>query len=237
MGIGHGQRDVPLLALGGQGLLHGAVVPDRPPLQPVLGDDAADHLRILHLGDDDVRQLAKKIHGHGSVGQGMVGADRPHHPLLEQARLLEAVGRAHETGDGHIRPAGVQRLHQRRAGIADANLRVRGRLSQPRDHLRQDDGGDIRARFEGEASVGGQRVEIGGRKGGLKLAQPPQHAWRDLAGVGGGAHPVRPAHEQLVAQGVAQAVERMAHGGLGQAETLGGAGDAPLLEQGFEHPY
>jgi hypothetical protein len=57
----------------------------------------------------------------------------------------------------------------------------------------------------------------------------------DLGGAWRRLHAVRPAKKQFILQGVPEAVEGVADGGLGQAQPFSGAGDASFLGEGVEH--
>lgn len=66
------------------------------------------------------------------------------------------------------------------------------------------------------------------RQGGTDRALQRQRPGRRL-------HAAAHAHQQRVAEQLAQAVERVAHRRLAEGQALGGTGDIALAQQGVEH--
>ena len=110
-----------------------------------------------------------------------------------------------------------------------------GEPAQLGDQPGQDDRPRVGVGGDGEAALGGRRVELRVGERGLQLGQAAVQAARDGARAGGGDHAVGSFDEQLVAEPVAQPAQRVAHCGLAEAQPQPGAGDAALLVQRVEH--
>jgi hypothetical protein len=79
------------------------------------------------------------------------------------------------------------------------------------------------------------RNELGGRERQLQLDQSAPQARRDLGGARCWLHPVRAADEELVAENIAQPVQRVAYCRLRQPQTFSSPGDTAFLDQGVEN--
>ncbi len=89
---------------------------------------------------------------------------------------------------------------------------------------------------DAQPPLGGGRFERLGRVRQVgqqrqRLAHRPAHA----LGQGGGQHAPGRAHEKLVAEGLAQPAQRIAHGRLRQVQPARHGGDVALFEQMLEH--
>jgi hypothetical protein len=63
------------------------------------------------------------------------------------------------------------------------------------------------------------------------------HIGRHRLSARGGLKPARIAHEQRVAEQIAEAAERVAHRRLRETEPIRRAGDAAQFDQRIEHPH
>ncbi len=166
----------------------------------------------------------------------MTGPDRPDHGLVEQPVVCEAPRRVRRAGHGSVGFARVQVLEQPFSKIDDAHLDKRGGSRHSRHHVGQQHGAGVGSRRNREPAMRRRRLEGPGRERGLEASQRGVQLRTDFACARRGPHAAGAADEQLVAERVTQAVERMTDGGLSKAQARAGARDAALFEQGVEDP-
>ncbi len=150
--------------------------------------------------------------------------------------LGEPLGHIVEAGDHEVQAARVKGFDQIGRDLADLEPRLWRHRAHPGHDRRDQDRTGIGAGRDGEASFRARRIEVGRRDGRLQGGQRRMQPRSDLDGARRRSHAMGIAPEELIAQGIAQAVERMADGRLAQAQPGSGPGDTLLFQEGVEHP-
>ena len=86
-----------------------------------------------------------------------------------------------------------------------------------------------------EGGVGCRRVEIARRERLLQLRERGAHRRPERLRARRGLHALAAAHQQFVAQRIAQPAQGVAHGRLGERQRLGGACQVAFRHHGVEH--
>jgi hypothetical protein len=204
---------------------------------PALEDRVEEADIVAGRRDDEMRQRRQALVGE-RLGQGRMPA--PGHrrePVAEQGRGAEALALDPVAADHReIDVAAVEQVVEAH-GAARAHMQVERRGPAP-DPLGEGRGQDHRGgvvEHQPEAGGGGGRIEPVLVQRALDLRQRPAHRPGEVEGPGRRAHALGPAHEQLVVEGPAQALQRVAHRRLAQAQPLAGARHVALAHDRVEH--
>ena len=157
----------------------------------------------------------------------MAGADQADPVLGKQQLLIEAAAQPGNEADRQVRLADLQSLLGIAVDPRDLQPHPGRHLAQLRQDPRQQ--GDVAGIAQAEAK---QPLGGGGLEGDLPGYQPAQ-GFEHLAtggdqglGLGRGLHAARRAHEQRIAQLLAQLAQPEADGGLALTQLFGGPGHA-----------
>ena len=181
-----------------------------------------------------MRQRGEAFEGQLGAGRRVVGAQYPDPGLLKQGFADKGLGHAPEAADRQIDAAREQRFGHSHIARPDPEFGIRRLSPQAGDEARHQHRADILAAGDREAPLRPLGHELDRSQRELELQQPLPQARRNFGGARRRPHAVCYAHEQFIAEHVAQPVQRVADRRLAEPEPLSGAGNAALLDQCVE---
>jgi len=156
--------------------------------------------------------------------------------LAEQALLEETGLQPGQQANGQVHPAVGQVVLERGGGAAHrAQAHAGRRLAQVPEQARQEvDLADV-GHPHGEGPLAGGGVKVAALlQRAADQTQGLAHRFAQLLRIGRGLHAARRAHEELVAQQLAQPRQRIAHRGLRDAQLERHPRDAAVFQQVVE---
>ncbi|MNM87659.1 hypothetical protein D3C81_998480 [compost metagenome] len=152
---------------------------------------------------------------------------------------MEVLGRRQPVADHDIQLPLLQVVEEvrRRRHRMHEQLGARRQPAHTLDDIRQEEGVQVVRRAQVEGARGGGRVELLRRAGdAVHRRQALLGQRQQLAAALGRHHAVLASHQNGVAGDLAQALQRVADGGLRLAQAHGSTGHALLGQQGVQHP-